>query len=146
MVNWFTGSHPVKVCGYGSRRQRFYGDVFDNLSCSFEFADGLLFSYSAHQLRTPGWQDVSETFMCEQGAVNVSRRGYTIWLEKLPPEQAETKYDITIDAVNEFIEGARTGKLENAAFHAAESTLTAVMALQACVTGAECTWEKVQKS
>ena len=43
-----------------------------------------------------------------------------------------------------FIEGARTGKLENAAFHAAESTLTAVMALQACVTGREMTWDTVR--
>ena len=46
----------------------------------------------------------------------------------------------------EFIEGARTGKIENAAFHAAESTLTAVMALQACVQGREMTWEDVWKA
>ena len=40
VVNWFTGSHPVKVSGYGGRAIRLYGDVFDNLACTFEFANG----------------------------------------------------------------------------------------------------------
>jgi myo-inositol 2-dehydrogenase/D-chiro-inositol 1-dehydrogenase len=144
VVNWFVGTHPVKVTGYGSRQIRMYGDIYDNLACTFQFEDGRIFSYSANQFRTPGFSDVSETFMCEKGAVNVSRRGYTIWREgQKEPEVKQTDYDITIDAVNEFIEGARTGKIENAAFHAAESTLTAVMALEACVKGKEMTWKDV---
>ena len=146
VVNWFMGAHPVKVSGYGSRQIRSYGDVFDNLACTFQFEDGRIFSYSANQFKTPGFSDVSETFMCEKGAVNVSRRGYTIWRDGQPPETAETKYDITADAVNEFIEGARTGKIENAAFHAAESTLTAVMALEAMVRGREMTWEQISRA
>jgi predicted dehydrogenase len=145
VVNWFLGKHPVRVTGYGSRQIRMYGDIYDNLSCSFQFDDGLIFSYSANQFRAPGFSDVSETFMCEKGAVNVSRRGYTIWREKGQPETAQTTYDITIDNVTEFVEGIRAGKIENAAFHAAESTLTAVMALQACVQGREMTWEDVWK-
>jgi myo-inositol 2-dehydrogenase / D-chiro-inositol 1-dehydrogenase len=146
VINWFTGSHPVRVSGYGSRQVRQYGDIFDNVSATFQFADGLVFSYSANQFRTPGFQDVSETFICEKGAVNVSRQGYTIWRAGRQPERAETKYDITMDAVNEFIEGARTGKIENAAFSAAESTLTAVMALEACVLGRPMTWEQISRA
>jgi myo-inositol 2-dehydrogenase/D-chiro-inositol 1-dehydrogenase len=146
VVNWFTGTHPVKVSGYGSRQKRQYGDIFDNVACTFQFADGMVFSYSANQFRTPGFSDVSETFICEKGAVNVSRNGYTIWREKGAPEIARTKYDITEDIVREFIEGARAGKLENAAFSAAESTLVAVMALAACVTGREVTWEGISKT
>ncbi len=146
VVNWFTGSHPVRVTGYGSRQVRRYGDIFDNVACTFQFADGMIFSYSANQFRTPGFQDVSETFICEKGAVNTSRRGYTVWREKGPPERVETNYDITLDAVNEFIEGVRTGKIENAAFSAAESTLTAVMALEACVRGREMTWEAITRA
>ncbi|MBI4874678.1 MAG: Gfo/Idh/MocA family oxidoreductase [Acidobacteria bacterium] len=145
VVNWFTGSHPVKVSGYGSRQVRQYGNIFDNVACTFQFEDGTIFSYSANQFRTPGYQDVSETFMCEKGAVTVSRQGYSIFRAKGAPETAVTKYDITEDVVNEFIEGARTGKLENAAFTAAESTLTAVMALEACVKGREVTWAQVSK-
>jgi hypothetical protein len=48
-----------------------------------------------------------------------------------PPEEVVTKSDITADAVNTFVECARTGKLENAAFTAVESTLTAIVAREA---------------
>jgi predicted dehydrogenase len=143
VVNWFMGKHPVRVSGYGSRQMRSYGDIYDNVSLSFQFDDGLIFSYSANQFGVPGFSDVSETFMCEKGAVNVSRRGYTIWRDKSEPEVVKTTYDITQDGVNEFIEGARTGKLENAAFHAAESTLTAFMGLQSAVQGREMAWSDV---
>ncbi len=146
VVNWFTGSHPVKVSGYGSRQVRQYGDIFDNVACTFQFADGMVFSYSANQFRTPGFSDVSETFICEKGAVNVSRKGYTIWRTTGAPETAQTKYDITEDVVREFIEGARTGKIENAAFTAAESTFVAVMALEACVIGREVTWDRITRA
>jgi hypothetical protein len=45
--------------------------------------------------------------------------------------------------VDEFIEGARTGKLENAAFTAAESTLTAILAREAIYSGKEMTWQQL---
>ena len=51
-------------------------------------------------------------------------------------------YDITQDSVNQFIDGARTGKLENAAFTAVEATLTAIMAREAIYSGKEMTWDK----
>ncbi len=145
VVNWFTERHPVKVSGYGSRKVRMYGDIFDNLACTFQFDDGLVFSYSANQFKAPGFSDISETFLCEKGAVNVSRKGYTVWREKGAPEVVQTAYDITRDAVFEFVDGVREGKLENAGFHAASSTLTAVMALEACVKGKEVTWDKLAK-
>ncbi|MBM3739046.1 MAG: Gfo/Idh/MocA family oxidoreductase [Acidobacteria bacterium] len=145
VVNWYTGKQPVRASGYGSRQVRQYGDIFDNISCTFQFDDGMVFSYSANQFKAPGFSDVSETFMCEKGAVNVSRRGYTIWREKGEPESVRTTHDITQDAVREFIDGARTGKIENAGFHAASSTLTAVMCLESCVKAKEVTWEQLAK-
>ncbi|MCW5977421.1 MAG: Gfo/Idh/MocA family oxidoreductase [Bryobacteraceae bacterium] len=146
VVNWFMGMHPVKASGYGSRRLRQYGDIFDNVACTFQFADGRVFSYSANQFGTPGFQDVSETFMCDYGAVNVSRRGYTIWRGKQPEERVQTKYDITADAVNDFVDGVRNGRIENMGVSAAESTLTAVMALTACASGREVTWEEMSEA
>ena len=60
--------------------------------------------------------------------MTTSRQGYTLYRSG-KPEIVETKdpatgkiYDITADAVNDFVEGARTGKLENAAFTAVESS------------------------
>ncbi len=147
VVNWFMGKHPVKCSGYGSQIQRKKGNIYDNLSLSFQFDDGTIFSYSANQFGNPGWQDVSETFICEKGVVHTSRKGYRIHRMGKPDiEEAVTKYDITQDNVNLFIEGARTGKIENAALWGAESSMTAVMGLQACVTGKEATWDKVFNS
>jgi myo-inositol 2-dehydrogenase / D-chiro-inositol 1-dehydrogenase len=147
VLHWFTDKNPVKACGYGSRALRTEGDVLDTLSVTFQYADGLVANYSANQLgRGPAWQDVSETFMCEGGTVRTSRQGVTVWRKAgQPPEEWPTKYDITIDAVNEFVEGARTGKLENAALWGADSTLAAIMAREAIYSGKERTWEQTLK-
>ncbi|MCP5109888.1 MAG: Gfo/Idh/MocA family oxidoreductase, partial [bacterium] len=145
VVNWFAGAHPVSVTGYGGRQLREYGDIFDNVACTFRFADGRILSYSADQFRTPGYEDVSETFICEHGAVNVSRKGYTIYRPSGSPEHVDTKYDITQDGVNEFVDGVRNSNLENFGVAAAESTLTAVMALRSCVLRRPVTWEQISK-
>lgn len=148
VVNWFTGTHPVRVSGYGGRAVRKnIGNILDNLGVTFYFADGTVFSYCSNQFSTGGFGDVSETFICEKGAVNTSRKGYKLYNKSgrnAEPEFVETNYDITLDAVNDFIEGARTGKLENAAFTAVESTLTAIMAREAIYTGKEKTWKDVE--
>ena len=144
VVHWFVGKHPVRVAGYGGRQLRQYGDIYDNIVLSYQFDDGRTFSYSANQFgANTGWSDVSETFICEKGSVNVGRRGYTVFRPKMPNEVVETKYDITQDAVNQFIDGARTGKLENFANDAAISTLTAYMGLRSAVEGREMTWSDV---
>jgi predicted dehydrogenase len=148
VVNWFTGSHPNWAAGCGSRMVRTgIGDIFDNISISFKFATGLNFSFAATQFgRQVGWSDVGETFICEKGTVHTSRTGIRIHRGGSKEiEEYATKYDITQDAVNEFIEGARTGKIENAAFHAVDSTLTGYMALMAAVKGQPITWEQAQK-
>src|SRR6266851_2903300 len=120
VVNWFTGMHPERAFGYGGRAVRTdIGDIMDNLAATFHFPNGLIFSYSANQF-TVGFKDVGETFICERGSVTTSRQGYKIYRKDGPLEEAETKGDITQDAVNDFVEGARTGKIENAAFAAAE--------------------------
>ncbi|MDX1982942.1 MAG: Gfo/Idh/MocA family oxidoreductase [Bryobacteraceae bacterium] len=145
VVNWFTGMHPVKACGYGGQLMRFKGDVMDNLTVSYEFGNGVKFNYSAHQFGRDTYQDVSETFMCEKGWVNTSRRGVKIFRNgKL--EEIETKYDITQDAANAFIDGVRKGELENAAFSAAESTLTAILGREAIYTGEETHWDRIINS
>jgi len=145
VVNWFMGTHPVRSSGYGGRQVRTnIGNIMDNLAATFHYANGVVFSYSANQFSTGGFSDISETFICERGAVNTSRRGYKIFRSKdAPPEEVITAGDITQDAVNEFVEGARTGKIENAAFSAAESTLTAILAREAIYSGREMTWQQL---
>ncbi len=147
VVNWFMGTHPVKATGYGGRAVRKSpGSILDNLAATFQYQDGTIFSFSANQICVNNFTDVSETFMCEKGAVNVSRQGYKLYNKagrRDPPEEVATNYDITEDAVNQFVEGARTGKIENGAFAAVESTLTAIMAREAIYKGREMTWKDV---
>ena len=147
VVHWFLDKNPVKVSGYGSRMIRNQiGDVFDNVACNFQYADGTIFTYSANQFGTPGWQDISETFICEKGVIQTSRKGYSVFRKDREVEHVDTKYDITNDSVNAFINGALKGEIENAGLWGAESTFAAVMALEACVSGKEVTWDKVTRS
>jgi hypothetical protein len=62
------------------------------------------------------------------------------------PVEVPTRYDITADAVSAFVDGARTSKIENAAFTAAESTMTAIMAREAIYSGTEMTWDKISNA
>ncbi|MFN8687330.1 MAG: Gfo/Idh/MocA family protein, partial [Acidobacteriota bacterium] len=147
VLHWFTDRNPAKASGYGNRALRKEGDILDTLSVTFQYTDGLVASYSANQLgRGQAFQDVSETFMCENGTVRTSRTGITVWRkDKKEPENWPTNYDITIDAVNEFVEGARTGQIENAAMWGAESTMAAIMAREAIYSGKEVTWDRITK-
>lgn len=145
VVCWFMGTHPIAASGSGGRKVRMYGDVLDNLSATFDFADGTVFNYQATQVG--GYRDVSETFICEKGSVNTSRQGIKIWRDgKSEPETIATRYDITLDAVNDFLDGARTGRLENMGVPAAESTLTAIMAREAIYQKTPMTWDRILKS
>jgi predicted dehydrogenase len=161
VVNWFMGTHPEKVAGYGGRRSRTHGDILDHLTLSFEFGNGVHFSYSANQFSTRGYRDIGETFICQKGAIHTSRQGYRWFntvVDETPvdkgyrtpspeeePAEVHTKYDITEDAVASFVEGVRGGQAENAVASAVETMYTAIMARQAIYTGKEVTWAEVQR-
>lgn len=145
VVNWFMGTHPIKANGYGSRMLRTSpGNILDTLGVTFQYPDGTLFSYSAGQLENRSFEDISETFVGEKGTVRTSRGGLQIFTKRGAAPQvvqtASSKADITKDAVDQFIEGARTGKIENAAPWAVESTLTAIMAREAIYQNKPMTW------
>ena len=149
VVNWFTGTHPVKASGYGNRALRKQpGSILDDLAVTFEFADGTVFSYAAGQFDNRIFEDISETFIGEKGTIRTSRQGYQFFTKpRQQPEvvqSASSKADITKDAVDKFILGARTGNIENAAFWAVESTLTAIMAREAIYSSKPMTWDELK--
>jgi len=158
VANWFMGANPVRAFGYGKRRLRTYGDILDSLAVTFEYPNGVIFSYSANQFSKRGFRDIGETFICSDGVISTSRQGYH-WYNKtvdesLPPKGykdpspeeapavAASDYDITEDAVNEFVEGVLGGKMENAAITAIEAMYTAIMARTSICTGREVTWKE----
>ena len=71
------------------------------------------------------YQDISETFICERARSAPAARDYQYFAKPNAAPQTvqspSSKGDITKDAVNAFVEGARSGKLENAAFWAVEA-------------------------
>ena len=162
VANWFMGTHPVRAMGYGGRALRTYGDNLDHLTVSFEYAGGVHFSFSANQFSTRGYRDVGETFVCEKGAMHTSRQGYR-WFNKIvdetpvdkgyrtpvpeeEPLEVHTAYDITEDAVNSFVDGVRTGKIENVVPAAVETMYTAMMARSAIYSRNEATWDDIVKT
>jgi myo-inositol 2-dehydrogenase/D-chiro-inositol 1-dehydrogenase len=50
VMNWFTGSHPIKAVGMGSRQRRVTGDQFDNFSVDFVFENGMHFHSMCRQI------------------------------------------------------------------------------------------------
>jgi myo-inositol 2-dehydrogenase/D-chiro-inositol 1-dehydrogenase len=147
VVNWFTGLYPAKVHGYGSRMtRREIGDILDNAALQYQYGSDLVFSYQATQFNrrnVNGWDDIGETFMCEKGTVQTSRSMIRVYRPGQPVQETPVRYDITQDAVNQFVEGARTGKIENGAIWGAKSTLAAVMGRDAIYTGREYSWYDV---
>jgi predicted dehydrogenase len=147
VVNWFTGLYPAKVHGYGSRMsRREIGDILDNASLNYQYGSDLCFSYQATQFNrrnVNGWDDIGETFMCEKGTVQTSRSRTAVYLPGQPVKETKVPHDITQEAVDAFIDGARTGKIENAAIWAAKSTLSAVMGRDSIYTGREYSWYDV---
>lgn len=149
VVNWFMGTHPIKASGYGNRALRKSpGSILDSLGVTFDFADGTVFSYSAAQFDNRIYEDISETFIGEKGSIRTSRQGYQHFTKPRQAPQvvqsASSKADITKDAVDKFVAGARSGDIENAAFWAVESTLTAIMAREAIYSGKPLTWEDLK--
>jgi myo-inositol 2-dehydrogenase / D-chiro-inositol 1-dehydrogenase len=146
-VNWFMGTHPEKAFGYGGRQVRTnIGDIMDNLAVTFQFGNGVVFSYAANQFAAGGFRDVGEVFFCEKGVITTSRKGCKVFREgKKEPQDFPTAYEITDDAVNAFVDGARTGNIENAAPGAVQSTITAIMAREAIYAKRETTWGEINK-
>jgi len=149
VVNWFMGTHPVKASGYGNRALRKSpGSILDSLGVTFDFADGTVFSYAAAQFDNRIFEDISETFIGDKGTLRTSRQGYQHFTKpRQQPQLAQSpssKADITKDAVDKFVAGARSGDIENAAFWAVESTLTAIMAREAIYSGKPVAWEDLK--
>lgn len=145
VVQWFTGTHPVTATGYGARAVRKdIGNIMDSLAVTYKLPDGRVWSHSGNQISKGGYRDVGEVFFGTKGVITTSRRGYTVYIEDRGPTTVETKYDITLDVVENFLKGVR-GEIPtvNAAVYAAESTLTAIMGRIAIELGREVTWDEV---
>lgn len=137
VCNWVMNAHPTAVFASGGRawkpREEKYGDLWDNFSCDFEYANGVhMISFSRHW---DGCADgVFEDAVGTKGRSNCCDKGVA----------GEDPYvQEHIDLVN-AIRG--TDPYINEGVRVAESTMTAIMGRMAAYTGKKITWDEAMAS
>ena len=155
IMNWFTGTHPVKAVGFGSRIRRVTGNQYDNFSVDFTFENGIHFHSMCRQI--DGCTDnVSERVQGIKGSSNcrnsiLDLAGNEIWKYKYPLDKDGKPTDtVSVDPyVQEHIDlvtAIRTGKPINEAENTAISTMDAIMGRISAYTGKEVTYEELMNS
>jgi len=155
VLNWFTGGHPVKAVGMGSRQRRVTGDQFDNFSVDFVFEDGRHFHSMCRQINGCA-PNVSERLQGATGSTNCIDQiqdlaGNEIWKYKYPAD-AEGKEDKgamkpAMDQEHvDFVNSIRTNQGFNELENTAISTMVAIMGRVSSYTGKETSWDEMMNS
>lgn len=155
VMNWFTGSHPVKAVGMGSRLRRVTGNQYDNFSIDFTFENGMHFHSMCRQINGCV-NNVSERIQGSKGATNCHNyitdlAGTELWKYEYPlDKEGKPTTRVSVDPyVQEHIDlvtAIRTGKPINEAENTAISTMVAIMGRISAYTGKETTYEEMMNS
>ncbi|MBE3087301.1 MAG: Gfo/Idh/MocA family oxidoreductase [Bacteroidetes bacterium] len=155
VMNWFTGSHPVKAVGMGSRLRRVTGDQYDNFSVDYTFENGTHVHSMCRQINgtTP---NVSERLQGSKGSTNCQNTildlaGTEVWKYQYPlDKEGKPTRRVSVDPyVQEHIDLVtfiRTGQVFNELENTAISTMTAIMGRISAYTGKETTYEEMMNS
>lgn len=155
VMNWFTGTHPVKAVGMGSRLRRVTGNQYDNFSIDFTFENGTHFHSMCRQINgtTP---NVSERIQGTKGSTNCQNSildlaGAEIWKYEYPLDKdGKPTKSVSVDPyVQEHIDlvtAIRKGQVINEAENTAISTMGAIMGRISAYTGKETTYEEMMNS
>jgi Predicted dehydrogenases and related proteins len=160
VINWFTGSHPVKAVSFGSRQRRKTGDQFDNFSTDFVFENGMHLHSMCRQINGCA-NDVSEIVHGTDGWVNISDRNYCeiydkagkkIWEfgEYVPDKDGKPTHNVKVGPYFQehidLVTAIRNNKPVNQAEATAVSTLTAIMGRISAYSGKMVTWDEMLNS
>ncbi|NMC38053.1 MAG: Gfo/Idh/MocA family oxidoreductase [Bacteroidales bacterium] len=155
VANWFTGKHPVKAVGMGSRLRRVTGDQYDNFSIDFTFENGIHIHSMCRQINGCA-NNVSERLQGSKGSTNCQNSildlaGNEIWKYEYPLDKdGKPTNTVSVDPyVQEHIDlvtAIRTGKPFNELENTAISTMVAIMGRISAYTGKETTYEEMMNS
>jgi len=155
VMNWFTGSHPVKAVGFGSRLRRVTGDQYDNFSVDFSFENGIHVHSMCRQINGCV-NNVSERLQGSKGSTNcrnavIDLSGAELWKYQYPLDKDGKPTDnVSVDPyVQEHINlvtAIRTGQTFNELENTAISTMVAIMGRISAYTGKETTYEEMMNS
>ncbi len=161
VLNWFAEAHPTSAVGRGGLRYPLaYGDwTADHYNITYYYpkgAEGWLISIK----HTAGFRDVKEQFYGPQGMLETARTYYK-WhgptqtaplrnaddlADRSLIERADSKREITIDAVEAFFRSVVEKKPFSMAKAAAEATLTSILGRMAYESKREVTWDEMMRS
>jgi predicted dehydrogenase len=142
-LHWFLGGLPVSAVGYGGRKIRTSMEILDHLHLTYEFPNGIYVSFEANQLTPRSYSRVGEEFTGTKGTIWTSRGGITHYKGEnaRDTEAIRTNYDITQDALTQFITRVLEDKPENVAERSARSTMIALLGRAAVYKREEVTWK-----
>ncbi len=145
VLNWFAGAHPVKASGVGGRtKANFNGDTMDHLDVTFTYPDGLHGHLSA--CKVGPIREVKEMFWSATAMLHTDRSFYKYIRIGQATQQVDSKREITIDAIENFLTKIVTAKPENEAPRACESTFTSLLGRMALYERREATWDEMMRS
>jgi predicted dehydrogenase len=147
VMNWVLGTHPIKaVSGLGGRQSRVgtrHGNIFDHFACEFEYPNGVTMFSQCRQINHTH-DNVSEFVRGTKGKSNCadeiipnSGSPWQFGQKGFAPYRIEHA---------DLIASIRDGKPLNEAKQIAESTMTGILAREACYSGQEIKWDDAMKS
>lgn len=155
LMNWFTGSRPVKATGFGSRLHRVTGDQYDNFSVDFVFENGMHFHSMCRQINGCT-NNVSDRIQGSKGSTDCSGTildlaGNEIWKYEYPLDKDgkpgnSVSVEPHLQEQIDFVTAIRTGKPINDVEDVAVSSLVAIMGRVSAYTGKEVTFEEMMNS
>lgn len=156
MANWYLNGHPVKADGTGGRTnwagtKSDTGDAWDHFAVNFWYPNGVMATFSSHQL-TGAFSDLCVRCFGLQGCADTHYGGLVrIQSDDRTKTWNGTQTDDTFTSgcianVQDFVESIRAGKPINNAAAAVESNLTAILGRMAAYRGGAVTWEETMAS
>lgn len=154
VVNWYTGMHPVKAVGFGSRQRRVTGDQFDNFSVDFVMENGIHVHSMCRQINGCA-NSVSERIQGSLGSTNCQNEiydlnGETTWTYE--PQGVNDQGDAVLKVGPydqehiDLVSAIRSGGYINEAENTAISTMVAIMGRISAYTGKETSWDEMMNS
>jgi myo-inositol 2-dehydrogenase / D-chiro-inositol 1-dehydrogenase len=155
VINWFTGTHPTKAVGFGSRQRRVTGDQFDNFSIDFVYENGMHMHSMCRQINGCA-NNVSEWIRGTKGQTDCRSRIFdlnmnSVYAYQYPlNEKGEPSKSVKVNPyVQEHI-NLVTCIRQNIPINEAEGTaisnMVAIMGRASAYTGKEVTFEEMMNS
>jgi predicted dehydrogenase len=145
VLNWFAKAHPLSAVGGGNKGRRNLGDNLDCANVTYSYPGNLCGYLHGTQLAR-GFSLVWEQFFGSGGTINTHRRYYEWIKQGANPARTESKREITIDAIEQFLTHIQERKPMNMGRDACDSTLTALLGRLAVDTRREVTWDELLRS